>query len=172
MRFIVPATIVLILCAAVAPSSAVGFDFGIAAGAQFSGDISDLDLNTDDSFSLGLELMFEIPIVKLGVGYEYGFPRDTDGIVSDIEYHLFYGIGRVHFLGPAYIMARVGYANVSAQIPDQKESNSAFSWSAGLGIKVYKFKIEAMYNDFDISVDSPGGSVPYTNYMARLIYSF
>ncbi len=88
MRFVIPSALILILCAAVAPAGAVGFDLGIAVGAQFNGDISDLDLDTDDGFSLGLELMFEIPIVKLGVGYEYGFPRDTDGAVSDIEYHL------------------------------------------------------------------------------------
>ncbi|MCK5377844.1 MAG: outer membrane beta-barrel protein [Acidobacteria bacterium] len=172
MRLVIPSALILILCAAAAPASAVGFDFGIAAGAQFNGDISDLDLNTDDGFSLGLELMFEIPIVKLGVGYEYGFPRDTDGLVSDIEYHLVYGIGRVHFLGPVYVMARVGYADVSAEVPDLKESNSAVSWSAGFGVKISKFKLEAMYSDFDIEVSQAGGSVPYTNYSARLIYSF
>ncbi len=172
MRLVIPSALILILCAAAAPASAVGFDFGIAAGAQFSGDISDLDLNTDDGFSLGLELMFEIPIVKLGVGYEYGFPRDTDGLVSDIEYHLVYGIGRIHFLGPVYVMARVGYADVSAEVPDLKKSNSAVSWSAGFGVKISKFKLEAMFSDFDIEVSQAGGSVPYTNYSARLIYSF
>lgn len=172
MRFVVPSALILILCVVAAPASAVGFDFGIAAGAQFNGDISDLDLNTDDSFTLGLELMFEIPIVKLGVGYEYGFPQDTDGLVTDIEYHLFYGIGRVHFLGPVYAMARVGYANVSAKVPDYKGSDSAVSWSAGIGVTLSKFKLEAMYSDFDIEVDQAGGSVPYTNYSARLIYSF
>jgi len=172
MRFVIPSALILILCAAVTPAAAVGFDLGIAVGAQFNGDISDLDLNTDDSFTLGLELMFEIPIVKLGVGYEYGFPRDTDGAVSDIEYHLLYGVGRIHFLGPVFFMARAGYANVSARVPDTKGSTSAMSWSAGLGVKISKFKIEAMYNDFDIEVDELGGSMPYTNYTARLIYSF
>jgi len=172
MRFVIPSALILILCAVAVPASAVGFDFGIAAGAQFNGDISDFDLNTDDGFSLGLELMFEIPIVKLGVGYEYGFPRDTDGLVSDIEYHLVYGIGRIHFLGPVYAMARVGYADVSAKVPDYKGSNAAMSWGAGFGVKISKIKIEAMYSDFDIEVDQPGDSVRYTNYSARLIYSF
>ncbi len=171
MRFVIPSALILMLCLVAAPASAVGFDFGIAAGAQFNGDISDFDLNTDDGFSLGLELMFEIPIVKLGVGYEYGFPRDTDGLVSDIEYHLVYGIGRIH-LGPIYVVARAGYADVSAKVPDYKGSEAAVSWGAGLGVKISKFKIEAMYNDFDIEVDQAGGSVPYTNYSARLIYSF
>jgi len=171
MRLVIPSALILILCAAVAPAGAVGFDLGVAVGAQFNGDISDLDLNTDDGFSLGLELMFEVPIVKLGVGYEYGFPRDTDGAVSDIEYHLVYGIGRIQ-LGPIYVVARAGYADVSAKVPDYKGSNAAVSWGAGFGVKVFKFKIEAMYNDFDIEVEQSGGSVPYTNFSARLIYSF
>jgi len=171
MRFVIPSALILILCAVAAPAGAVGFDLGIAAGAQFNGDISDLDLNTDDGFSLGLELMFEIPIIKLGVGYEYGFPRDTDGAVSDIEYHLLYGIGRIH-LGPVYFMVRAGYADVSAKVPDYKGSNTAMSWGAGFGVKISKIKIEAMYSDFDIEVDQPGDSVAFTNYSARLIYSF
>ena len=172
MRLVIPFALILILCAVATPAGAVGFDLGVAVGAQLNGDISHLDLDTDDSFSLGLQLMFEIPVVKLGVGYEYGFPRDTDGAVSDIEYHLLYGVGRVHFFGPVFFMARVGYANVSAKAPDVKGSNSAMSWSAGFGVKISKFKIEAMYNDFDIEINELGGSMPYTNYTARLIYSF
>ena len=171
MRLVIPAALILILCAVATPASAVGFDLGIAAGAQFNGDISDLDLNTDDGFSLGLELMFEIPIIKLGVGYEYGFPRDTDGAVSDIQYHLVYGIGRIH-LGPVYFVVRAGYADVSAKVPDYKGSNAAISWGAGFGVRISKFKLEAMYNDFDIEVDQARGSMPYTNFTARLIYSF
>lgn len=170
MRFVIPCALILILCAAAAPAGAVGFDLGIAAGAQFNGDISHLD--TDGAFSLGLELMFKNPIVKLGVGYEYGFPRDTNGAVSDIEYHLVYGIGRVHFLGPVYGMARVGYADVSARVPDLKGSDTAMSWSAGLGFRMSRIKLEAMYNDFDVSIDELGGSMSFTNYTARLIYSF
>jgi hypothetical protein len=172
MRFAVLPILVLILVATVNPAGAVGFDLGIAVGAQLNGDISDVNLDPDDGFSLGLELMFEIPIVKLGVGYEYGFPRDSSGAVSDIEHHLLYGVGRVHFLGPAFFMARVGYASVSAKTPDLSGSNESLSWSVGVGVKISKFKIEAMYNDFDISIDDTGGSTSYTNYTARLIYSF
>ena len=172
MRFAVLSILVLILVAAVSPAAAIGFDLGIAAGVQLGGDLSGINIDTDDGFSLGLELMFEIPIVKLGVGYEYGFPRDTAGSVSDIEYHLVYGVGRVHFFGPIFAMARVGYADVSAKVPHLKGSDGAVSWSAGVGFKISKFKIEAMYNDFDISIDEIGHSTSYTNYTARLIYSF
>ncbi len=172
MRFVIPSTFILILLAAAAPAGAVGFDLGIAAGGQFGGSLSGINIDTDGGFSLGLELMFEIPIVKLGVGYEYGFPRDSDGMVSDLDYHLFYGIGRVHFLGPAYFMARVGYADVSADLPDFHGSDSTMSWSAGLGVKISKFKFEAMYNDFDVTLDDSGRSTAFSNYTARLIYSF
>lgn len=172
MRFVVPSVLIFILCAAVTPAGALGFDLGIAAGAQFNGDIADLDLDTDEGFSLGLELMFEVPIVKLGVGYEYGLPRDTNGAVSDIEYHLVYGIGRIHILGPVFVMARVGYADVSAEIPDIKGSDSSLSWSAGIGVSITRFKFEAMYNDFDIEIDEIGGSMAYSNYTARVIFSF
>ncbi len=172
MRLVIPSVLILVLCAIAVPAGAVGFDLGIAAGAQFSGDISDLNINTDDGFSLGLELMFEIPIVKLGVGYEYGFPRDTNGQVSDIDYHLIYGIGRVHFLGPVYVLARVGYASVSAKAISFKGSNSALSWGAGFGVDISKFKLEAMYSDFEIDVGHSNGSASLSNFSARLIYSF
>ncbi|MEN8165502.1 MAG: outer membrane beta-barrel protein [Acidobacteriota bacterium] len=172
MRLVIPSALILILCAAVTPVGALGFDLGITAGAQFSGNIADLELDTDEAFSLGLELMFEVPIVKLGVGYEYGFPRDTNGAVSDIEYHLVYGIGRLHILGPVFVMARVGYADVSARIPDLKDSDGSLSWSAGVGVSITRFKFEAMYNDFDIEMDRLGGSMSYSNYTARVIFSF
>lgn len=172
MRFVIPFILILILIASVTPAGAVGFDLGIAVGAQFNGDIEDLDLDTDEAFSLGLELMFEVPIIKLGVGYEWGLPRDTNGAVSDIEYHLVYGIGRIQFLGPLFFMARLGYADISAEIPDLKGSDTSLSWSAGIGVSITRFKFEAMYNDFDIEIDEIGGSMPYSNYTARVIFSF
>jgi hypothetical protein len=156
----------------VVASAAFLFLLGIAGGFQFQGNISDFDLDMDSGFTLGLELMFEIPIVKLGVGYEYGFPRDTNGVLSNIEYNLFYGIARVHFLGPAYAMARAGYADLSAELPDLKGSDDGLSWGLGLGVKISRFKIEVAYNDFDITVNDFGGSVDYSNYAARLIFSF
>ena len=48
MRFVVPVACAVILCAMVAPAGVVPIDFGIAAAAQPNGDISDLDLNTDE----------------------------------------------------------------------------------------------------------------------------
>lgn len=170
-RFVVLAAFILCL-AATNPAAALGFDLGIAAGAQFNGDVSNFDLDTDSGYSLGLELMFEVPIIKLGVGYEYGFPRDTNGALSDIEYHLLYAIGRVNFFGPIYAVGRIGYANLGAKIPDNKGKDSGTSWSAGVGIDLPKVKIEILYNDFDVEINEFGQTVDYTNAMARLIYSF
>ena len=164
-------TSIALLCTA-GQAAALGIDFGVAAGLQLQGDVSELELDTDSGFSLGLELMFEVPIVKLGVGYEYGFPRGTDGTLTDIEYHLLYGIARLHFLGPAYIMGRAGYANMRAELDKLQGSDTGLSWSLGLGVKVRRFRIEVDYNEFDISVDDFGGTIDYSNYAARLVISF
>lgn len=172
MRRIIAVSAFVVILSTAGSIAAVGLDFGVAGGFQFKGDISDFDLDTDSGFSLGLELMFEIPIVKVGVGYEYGFPRDTDGSLSNIEYHLFYGIARVHFLGPVYAMGRAGYATMRADLLDASGSDDGLSWGLGIGFTVSRFKIEVAYNDFDITVNDLGGSVDYSNYAARLIYSF
>ena len=170
-RFVILSAFLLVL--ATAPSAAaLGFDLGIAAGAEFAGEVSNFDLDTDGGFSLGLELMFEVPVVKLGVGYEYGFPRDTDGELSDLEYHMLYVIGRVNFFGPLYAAGRIGYANLSADLPDEVGKDSGNSFGLGVGIDLPSVKIEILYNDFDIEVDDFGGTVDYTNFQARLIYSF
>ncbi len=170
-RIIISAAFVIVLSTA-GQAAAIGLDFGVAGGFQLKGNVADFDLDTDSGFSLGLELMFEIPIVKLGVGYEYGFPRDTDGALSNMEYHLFYGIARVHFLGPAYVMGRAGYANMRAELPEISGSDDGLSWGVGLGVKISRFKVEVAYNDFDITVNDLGGTVDYSNYAARLIFSF
>jgi hypothetical protein len=154
------------------PAGAAGLELGIAGGAQFLGDISELDVDTDEGFSLGLELMFDIPIVKLGLGYEYGFPRSTELLVDDLEYHLVYAMARLHVLGPAYLAARVGYANLSADVVEISVSEDGFSWSAGLGIKLWRFNVEALYNQFDITVSEVDATIDYRNYALRAIFTF
>jgi hypothetical protein len=170
-RTLIIAALATLLLAA-GPAAAVGIDLGIAAGFQFKGDLTDLDLDMDSGYSLGLELMFEIPMVDVGAGYEYGFPRDTDGILSSIEYHFFYGIARFRFLGPVYAMGRVGYANVRAELPDIQGSDNGLSWSLGLGVTLHRFKVEVDYNQFDIASHDLSGSLDNTNVAARLIVVF
>ena len=170
-RFLILSAFLLVL--ATAPSAAaLGFDLGLAAGAEFAGDVSNFDLDTDSGFSLGLELMFEVPVVKLGVGYEYGFPRDTDGVLSDMEYHMLYVVGRVNFFGPLYAVGRIGYADLTAELPEEVGKDSGNSFSLGAGIDLPSVKVEILYNDFDIEIDDFGRAVNYTNYQARVIYSF
>jgi len=102
-------------------AGAVGIDFNLALGAQFEGSISDVDFDTDEGFSLGLELMFDLPLIDVGVGYEYGFPRDGQHI-EDLEYHYVYGIGRLTLLGPVYLVGRYGWADVSVNDLDSDYS--------------------------------------------------
>jgi hypothetical protein len=163
---------IVIVMSTAAPAAALGLDLGVAGGVQLEGDITDLEIDTDSGFSLGLELMFELPIVDLGAGYEYGFPRDTDTLLSDIEYHFFYGAARLGFIGPVYAMARLGYATVRAELPEVSGSGDGLSWSLGLGVRIRAVRIEVDYNEFDITADDLGGSLDYTNLAARVIYSF
>jgi hypothetical protein len=173
MRHVLAGVVVLGMLASAAPASAMGFDLGIAAGLQFGGSIGSIDLDTDNGYTLGLELVFEVPVVELGVGYEYGFPLDSDGDVENIDYHLLYGVGRVHILGPAYIMARLGYASASAEIPDfGSGSSGGMSWSAGIGAEVWKLRVEVMYNDFDIDLDDIDTKLDQSYFTGRVILTF
>jgi len=173
MRRLMHATpIILVILACAGPASALGFDLGLAAGAQLNGSIGELDLDTDAGFTLGLELMFEVPIVELGIGYEYGFPRDSDGPLSEIEHHLVYAAARIHFFGPAYAIGRFGYASLEAEIPNISGSDNGSSWSIGAGIEITKVKLEVLYNEMDITIDDLGLKVDYSSYTARLIYVF
>jgi hypothetical protein len=106
------------------------------------------------------------------VGYEYGFPRSTDVVVDDLEYHLVYGIARIHFIGPAYVVGRVGYTSLSVTLIDLSGSDEGVSWGAGLGVKLGRFKIEALYNEFDVTVGSTDATIDYTNTSLRAIFSF
>lgn len=152
-------------------SEAQGFDLGLAVGGQFSGDVSDFNIDTDDGFTLGLEVIFDLPMLKLGVGYEYGFPRDTKGALSDLEYHLIYGIGRFSFIGPVYAVGRLGFADVRARFGRIGDWEQGSSWSIGVGVHVAKIRAELLYNNFSVGTGG-GHSADLNNYAARLIYNF
>lgn len=173
MRHVIALVATAVLLAATAPASAMGFDLGIAGGVQFGGSIDSIGLDTDNGYTLGLELLFEVPVVELGVGYEYGFPLDSDGAIENIDYHLVYGIGRVHILGPGYIVGRAGYASVSAEIPDLGAgSNEGLSWGLGLGVEFWKMRAEILYNDFDIDVDEIDAKLDQSYFTGRVIITF
>ncbi len=169
LKLVIVSTVFLMFLA-IPDAGAVGIDFNLALGAQFEGSISDVDFDTDEGFSLGLELMFDLPLIDVGVGYEYGFPRDGQHI-EDLEYNYVYGIGRLTLLGPVYMVGRYGWADVSVSDLDSDYSKQSDSWSVGAGVKISSFRIEAMYNSFDINLGG-GSSEDYSNYAARLVYTF
>ena len=173
MRSVIPVSVLgfFLLFGLAAQCHAQGFDLGLALGAQFSGDISDFNLDTDDGFSLGLEMIFDLPVLKLGVGYEYGFPRDTNGLLSDLEYHLVYGIGRFSFIGPVYAVGRLGFADLRARFDRIGHWEQGSSWSIGVGAHFSKIRAELLYNNFNVGTGG-GHSADLNNYAARLIYIF
>lgn len=170
MRMVFRSALILFLLLVAAPAGAVGLDFGLALGAQLNGHLSGSwdNESTDAGFSLGLELMFEIPIVRLGVGYEFGFPRDLDMNTSDLEYQLLYGIARVDVIGPAYVMARAGYGDFEPT-GHYLRSERTIVWGVGLGVNLSGIKLEAMYNDFEIPT---GNTSHYTHCSVRMIVEF
>ncbi len=153
------------------PLHAGPIDLGLAVGGQFAGDVSDFNLDTDEGFTLGLEANFKLPMIKLGLGYEYGFPRDSKGALSDIEYHYIYGIGRFTFIGPVYAVGRLGFADVRARFDRWDDWEQGASWSIGVGTHFSKIRAELLYNNFSVGTGG-GHSSDLTNYSARLIYQF
>lgn len=158
------------LCASV-PAHAGVFDLGLAVGGQFKGDVADLNLDTDQGFTLGLEAVFDLPMLKFGLGYEYGFPRDSNGSLSDLEYHLVYGIGRFTFIGPVYALGRLGFADVRTRFDQFDHWEQGNSWSIGVGAHFSRLSAELLYNNFSVGIGG-GHSADLKNYAARVIYKF
>lgn len=159
--------VVLLSLAIATPSSAV-VDFNVAGSVDFQGSLNleGFTPDADPGFTLGLEVMFDVPIVELGAGIEYGFPRSVDG-GGDVDYWNLYGVARLTLFFKIYLVGRIGYAASSADdfLEGDLEDNSA-SWSLGAGIGIVpKFKVELLYSDF-------GGDLKYQTWSARAIYTF
>ena len=159
--------VVLFSLALTAPASAV-VDFNVAGSMDFQGSLNldGFSPDTDPGFTLGLEVMFDVPVVELGAGFEYGFPRSVDG-GGEVDYWNLYGVARLTLFFKIYLVGRVGYAASSADdfFEGDVDDNSA-SWSAGAGIGIIpKLKVELLYSDF-------GGDLEYQTWSARAIYTF
>ena len=154
-----------LLVLAAAPASA--FDLNLAVGADFNGDfdIGNISLSSDTGFLLGLEIAFKIPVVELGAGVEYGFPRDAKAVDVEAKYLNFYGIGRM-FFGPAYIAARLGYSDYSVNRTDGGGFGGGASWGLGGGVELFgKLKFELLFNNL-------GGDLSYQSWTIRALYTF
>jgi len=175
------ALLFLLVSAASSPVLAV-VDINLFVGADYAGDFDadQFEVDAHTGYHLGAELVFDpIDRIDLGVGLEYGFPRDADsGAIEDFDYTHLYGIGRFFLIGDLlrwYLAARVGYTNMSADEILNSDLDGKESWSVGTGFELIdKVKLELMFNNFNGEVDTAGGGstdFDYQSYSTRLVFS-
>ncbi len=171
MRRVLPFAVVAALLAAALPVAAV--DFNLTGGADFAGTVDDYETDTATGYTLGLELVFELSFMDVGVGAEYGFPRGTDLDEVDLEYRLAYAVGRVGIIGPVYLAARAGYADLSLDDVDEVDLEGGVAWSVGAGVDISeRLLFEAYLNNFSGDVEGLDSSFDYSTYSARLVFTF
>ena len=154
-----------VVLVSVVPANA--FDLNLAVGADFEGDFSfgGVSLSSNTGYNLGLEIAFDIPIIELGAGLEYGFSRSASIADLDASYYQIYAIGRF-FFGPVYIVGRFGYANMSVSTILEGDFGGGGSWGLGGGVEFFgKLKTELLFNNLNTDLK-------YTSWMIRLLYTF
>jgi hypothetical protein len=165
-RFAVPLISVVLLATAVPAAAVIDVNAVGAVDLQGSLDLDELSADPDAGFTLGLELMFDVPIVEFGAGFEYGFPRSVDG-GGELDYWNLYAVARLFVFGRLYLAGRFGYHGASVDdIIDGDLSDNGTVWSAGAGLGILrKLKVELLYSDF-------GGDLDYQTWSARAVYTF
>jgi hypothetical protein len=150
------------------PAAAAGLEFNVTGGLDIAGsfDLDVLSSNADPGFTLGLEVMFDVPVVELGAGVEYGFSRNSGVAGADAQYWHFYGIGRLFVFSRFYIAARLGYYDLSVDdlIAGNVGNDYALGLGAGVGI-LRNLKVELFFNNVTSSLD-------YDTWAARVVYTF
>jgi len=161
-------TLLATLLVFASPAAAAGLDFNVTGGLDVAGsfDLDVLSSNADPGFTLGLEVMFDVPVVELGAGVEYGFSRDSGVAGADAQYWHFYGIGRLFVFSRFYIGARLGYYDLSVDdiIAGSVGNDYALGLGAGVGI-LRNLKVELFFNNVTSSLD-------YDTWAARVVYTF
>jgi hypothetical protein len=150
---------------AVAPAEA--FDLNLALGVDFEGDfdLGNISLSSNTGYNLGLEIAFDIPLIEIGAGLEYGFSRSASIADLDASYYQIYAIGRF-FFGPVYIAGRFGYADMSVSTILEGDFGGGSTWGLGGGIEFFgKFKTELLFNSIN-------GDLEYQSWLVRLLYTF
>jgi hypothetical protein len=152
----------------VSSATAGGIDFNVHGGLDVAGsfDLDVLSSSGDPGFTLGLEVMFDVPVVELGAGVEYGFSRGSGVADTDVQYWHFYGIGRVFVFSRFYLAARLGYYDLSVDelISGAVGNDYALGLGAGVGI-LRNLKVELFFNNVTSSLD-------YDTWAARVVYTF
>jgi len=144
------------------------FDFNMAVGMDFDGSLGldEISFDTNTGYSLGIELVVDVPFVELGGGFEYSFDRDVDLTDAKLSYGTVYGVARVHILGVLYLAGRLGYTDVSLDNVTDLDFGSGASWSLGAGVSFLgKLKAEVLFNSLSSDLD-------YETYGVRLLYTF
>lgn len=158
----------LAILAIALPAAAV-VDVNLVGGLDLYGsfDLDTLSSSTHPGFNLGLELMFDVPVVELGAGFEYGFPRAASDGGGKIEFWQLYGIARLTVFARFYLVGRLGYASPSANdFLDGSFDDTGASWGIGAGLAVLRnLKAELLYSDLS-------GDVDYSYWSARAVYTF
>jgi hypothetical protein len=159
--------ILLAFAIVVVAAPVTAFDLNLAVGADFAGDfdIGDISFSSNTGYTLGLEIAVEIPLIEVGAGLEYGFPRDASAVDLDASYYQLYAIARF-FLGPAYFAGRFGYADMSVSTILEGNFGGGASWALGGGVELFgKLKAELLFNNIN-------GDLKYQSWTIRLLYTF
>jgi hypothetical protein len=166
-----PFAVIAVLLVGALPAAAV--DFNLTGGADFAGTIDEYDTDIATGYTLGLEVVLELSFMDVGAGVEYGFPRGTDLDQVDVDYRLAYAVGRIGIVGPVYLAARAGYADLSLDDLDEVDVKGGVAWSVGAGVDIgERLMVEAYLNNFSGDVDGLDSSFDYTTYSARLVFTF
>jgi hypothetical protein len=154
---------VLALAAAPAAATEVNLFVGFDTGGSF--DLGTIDLESESGYTLGLEVIVDLPVFDFGVGAEYGVPRSPTKGASELQYSCIYGIARVTVIGILYLTGRYGYADVDFDEVLAKQENAGRLWSLGAGVSLgSKWRAEALYTEIK-------AGFTYETYSARLIYT-
>ncbi len=164
----------LVAAVLVAALPAAALDFNLTAGLDLGGsfDLGSISLDADTGYTLGLEVVADLPFVDVGVGAEYGFSRGASGGLSgDLSFAHLYAVGRLTVFGPVYLAARLGYADVSASDLADGGANGGATWSVGGGFSFLgTLRAEALLNN--VSGDIGGLNLDYQTWSVRLVYTF
>jgi hypothetical protein len=164
--------LVAALIAAAVPATAL--DLNLTAGLDLGGsfDLGSISLDGDTGYTLGLEVVANLPIVDVGVGAEYGFNRSASGgLHGDLSFAHLYAVGRVTVFGPVYLAARLGYSDVSASNFSDGGASGGATWSVGGGFSFLgTLRAEALLNNVSGTIGDL--DLDYRTWSVRLVYTF
>ena len=174
---------VALLVAAFAATPARAFDFNVLAGFDYAGDFEaeNFEFDANSGYHAGLEFMWDVTKrFEFGLGLEYGFPRDADDTPtdSDLEYWMAAGVARIYLVGEDirwYLIGRLGYVDLTADDLQGGDLSGKEQYSAGTGLQFGdRLKLEALLNSFNADIEISGleADFEYTNYSARIVFTF